>query len=270
MRIIKTTLLPLALLALCACEDQAASIQILQMQALDLGECTASTSEADSVGKGTIDLAINQNYRIRPYVQNNMLDVIAVNQFKETDGRIDTHDVLLTSAVIKYTALDQLSANIPAQVNIPVSGSVPVDGAAVMDVEVLTSAMIQEIRQSAEFLVFDAQSNVRPTRASVTLIIRVTLKGATLDGTEVESNEFAFPIEVCNGCSISYPPSAVDPNAGALPNCAGFDALEEISEVATTCPGALGRDGVFVDCRVCKGFAVDSIARQLCDPPVAP
>ena len=45
------------------------------------------------------------------------------------------------------------------------------------------------------------------------VLARVRAYGRTLGGTEIESGEFVFPIQVCRGCLISYPASAADETA---------------------------------------------------------
>src|SRR5262249_32037052 len=50
-----------------------------------------------------------------------------------------------------------------------------------------------------------------------TAVVRVF--GRTLGGTAVESGEWRFPINVCFGCLVVFPPDAIDPKLNVIPNC---------------------------------------------------
>lgn len=262
----RLTTLTLLACGLVACEDSEVRLQVVQMQPIDLETCTPSVDFTIALGNGVVDIALAQNYLISPVVVNKLLDVRVSKEFDETDGRIDTHDITLRSAIIEYTALDELEANIPSQVKLPISASVPVNGeGTIITVEALTPAMIEEIRSARQFLLFDSQNQLRPVRSSVQMILKMRLQGVTLDGKEVESNDFVFPLTICNGCRVTYPPDAIDTST-AVPTCVSTLATDVAPII--TCPGVLGQDNSFVDCVQCQGFAADSISRQLCQPPV--
>ncbi len=274
----RSKFIPLALLAgLVACEDREVSLQIIQMNRVDTTSCRVEVDLEQRLSVGRVDLSIADSYSIFPLVQNNLLDVTQVKKFTVEDGRINTHDILLKSAVIEYTALDQITAPLQETVVLPLSATIPLGTTLAMGVEVFSTAQLQLIRQAEEFLIFDSQSNVRPVRTSARIIVRLRLRGETLDGKDIESNEFTFPIEVCNGCLITYPPDAIDITAGQVPNCSNLGAVDAeietttgLSDINPGCFFVLGTDSNQVDCRDCLGFAVDSIARQLCQPPVTP
>ncbi len=276
MRATTATLLTLTLaLGALACEDRQVSLQIVQMNRVNPEACEVTTAIEERLSIGRVDLAIADSYSINPIVANNLLRATEVKSFTVTDGRIDTHDILLKSAVIEYTALDQIQAPLQDTVVVPISLTVPLNTTLAMGIEVLSTAQLQLIRQSPEFLIFDSQNQVRPVRTSARIIIRLRLRGETLDGKEIESNEFTFPVEVCNGCLVTYPPEAIDLTAGSVPNCRNLGEEDEetttgLDGIAPGCFFVLGTDFNQVDCRDCQGFAVDSIARQLCQPPVTP
>ncbi|MEO7094484.1 MAG: hypothetical protein ABI175_14610 [Polyangiales bacterium] len=80
---------------------------------------------------------------------------------------------------------------------------------------------------------------------------RFRVFGETLGGTEVTSNEYVFPIDVCYGCTVSFPSDSQD-KTRTTPNCLGTTAA-----TATVTPGQTpacfaGQDGV-TDCRNCRG-----------------
>lgn len=70
--------------------------------------------------------------------------------------------------------------------------------------------------------------------------------GQTLGGQHVESNEFQFPITVCNGCLVSFPAAANDPAQKPNPNC-----LSVSSTTIQAAPCRIGQDQP-VDCRICQ------------------
>ena len=112
----------------------------------------------------------------------------------------------------------------------------------------------------------------RPRRTDAEIIAHIRLKGETLDGREIESNEFLFPVRVCNGCMITYPADMLVDRSGVL-TCPPRDpSAEDVAGPADVplCPGSLGSDDSFVDCQTCQGLAIDSCARQLCQPPQIP
>lgn len=239
------------------CEDREVSLQIVQME-ID-GQCllqaTSSGGATNALGEGAVDLAITTNYAVFPRVTNNMLDVTEVNTFVARDGRIDTHDVVLKEAVIRYESDEGLPANLGDRRRVPLSGTIPVNASAVVGMTVLTPAMIEELRASPRFLVTDStDGSVFPVRTSVQVLMRIVLKGETLDGTDVTSNEFVFPVRVCNGCRVLYPPDAIDESAPVQPNCLRLPDPEAdtaiIERQACQLPGT---DNNFVDCRECPG-----------------
>jgi len=260
-------------LATVACEDREVSLVIRQAQPLDPAACAVSTNADEGLVRGTIDIAIAPNYVVFPFVENRMRDVVELKRFSNEDARIDTHDVVLRAAVVEYSALDQISADIPPSVRVPLSGSVPLNGNAVLGVEVLSNSMVENIRSAQEFLIFDSLNEVRASRASVQMIVKITLEGETLDGTEISSNELVFPLEICNGCRVSFPPSyvSIGENGPVCRPPLGEDGNPiTIEQDGDVCSGFLGRDGLFVDCLTCQGAAVDRIARQLCQPALTP
>jgi hypothetical protein len=78
--------------------------------------------------------------------------------------------------------------------------------------------------------------------------------GHTLGGESVESNEFGFPVQICNGCLVSFP-AAEQSLSLPTPNCALAGAS---GSTATSVPCIIGQD-LSVDCSACQGRAVCSV-----------
>jgi len=73
------------------------------------------------------------------------------------------------------------------------------------------------------------------------VVSEVIVRGRTLGGNELESGPFTFPISVCFGCALFFPPGVND----GLNACGG----EGEGEIETTCRP--GQDSL-VDCRLCR------------------
>jgi hypothetical protein len=256
-----------------ACEDREVSLVIRQAQPIVPGECEPSKAAEEGLSRGVVDIAIATNYVVYPFVENRMKNVVELKGFANSDARIDTHDVVLRAAVVEYSALDQISADIPASVRVPLSGTVPLNGNAVLGIEVLSNSMVENIRSAPEFLIFDSLNEVRASRASVQMIAKITLEGETLDGTDIVSNELVFPLEICNGCRVTFPNAfiSIGDQGPVCRQPVDADGAPVVIETdSEQCAAYLGTDGQFVDCLTCQGAAVDRIARQLCQPALTP
>lgn len=84
-----------------------------------------------------------------------------------------------------------------------------------------------------------------------TVLVNVKAFGRTLGGVDVESGTYAFPVSVCNGCTVDFS-SGNDPAVQPQPNC-----LKALDSGATR-PCSAGSDEP-TPCQVCRG-------RDACDP----
>jgi hypothetical protein len=97
-------------------------------------------------------------------------------------------------------------------------------------------------------------SSVAATLQRGTVVVKVRAFGTTLGGEDVESSELLFPIEVCDGCLVSFPADARDLTAdGADYQCkqATDDAAAPGGDVDQPCN--LGVD-IPAPCTVCSGL----------------
>jgi len=81
--------------------------------------------------------------------------------------------------------------------------------------------------------------------ASKRVIAYIKPYGQSLGGLHVEAGEFEWPVEVCNGCLVSFPVDAQDP-LRPTPNC--LNAGTGAASVAQPC--FFGQDQI-IDCRLC-------------------
>ncbi len=95
-------------------------------------------------------------------------------------------------------------------------------------------------------------------QVSKTVLINVKVFGTTLGGVEMESGEFQLPMQVCNGCLVTF--DGYDPTSKTQPN--NCDKAPETTST-TTGPCSLGADKS-VSCRLCRGLR----SPDVCDPNV--
>lgn len=79
----------------------------------------------------------------------------------------------------------------------------------------------------------------------VEVVANVILHGRTLGGTDVDTGEWQYPIDICNGCSVFFPADADDPSR------LGVDC-DVRGDAPLNCH--MGIDDP-VDCRTCAGVA---------------
>jgi len=101
-----------------------------------------------------------------------------------------------------------------------------------------------------------------PVHGTRRLIVRFKVFGQTLGGQSLESDEFQFPIDVCNGCLVVFPADSQDnalAQAENKPNCKAPLTSSGSSGAQSYPPPCVVGQEQLVDCRLCQGNAV-------CDP----
>jgi hypothetical protein len=98
-------------------------------------------------------------------------------------------------------------------------------------------------------------ASVAPKLQAGTVVAKVRAFGTTLGGEDVESAELLFPIEVCDGCLVSFPASARDSTADGTSYRCLLAADEKAAADAgnTAQPCSLGID-LPVPCTACSGL----------------
>ena len=100
-----------------------------------------------------------------------------------------------------------------------------------------------------------------PNRAvSRTVLINVKVFGKTLSGVDLESGEYQLPMQVCNGCLVSFaggldPAGPKDAQGNVIPNC----NKPLVTGTSTSVPCRTGQDEI-VPCQLCVGV------KKACDP----
>ena len=159
---------------------------------------------------GRLDVGLVRSYKAEFLVGNQLVPRGDPNQ-----PDTETSLVVIQGAVVRILKADgtQLSPSFtqPAAITIPPSsGSTP--GYAPITMMVIDAASVQSLGLSAA------------NPGTTTLVTYTRFFGKTLGGQSVESNEFAFPIDVCFGCLIGFSAADVNPTFKS-PNCAGIGSM---------------------------------------------
>ena len=268
----KTGIFLLLLLSLVACQDTEVGMQIVNIRPFDVENCQASDSEDIFLVSGIVDIALRDNYIVNPIVRNNLADVTQQKGLQASDARIATNGIVLKSAEIEYSPLDGIAGTIPTTRVIPLSGTVSEESSLLLfNFPLIESEVMEALRSSDTFFLID-EGTARPKRTSVTLLTSIRIKGETLDGRATESEPFLFPVEVCNGCMITFPSDLIEDRNGRLV-CATEPPVAATmagDSTVATCPGLVGIDGLSTNCLDCQGYAVNTFSRQLCQPVTLP
>ena len=240
-----------------ACFEDNVSFYILGAKSLS-GTCVADTAEAGPFqSAGTLDLIVTDlSYTFPALLKNVMPKSTDMKERQVGDMRSDTNGIQVRSAEITYDLGDDLERTIGAQVPgsfAPyTSGFVPsAGGVATVLFPVLHPALIEALASAIPDRTTDL------SRPGVTILTTVVVHGKTLDGTDVTTYPFLFPLTVCKGCLLSFPPDASE--GDGPPNCRDVSKVESAKT-----PCILGQDDP-VDCRLCRVQKPIS-KRTECDP----
>jgi hypothetical protein len=97
-------------------------------------------------------------------------------------------------------------------------------------------------------------ASVAPSLPRGTVVVKVRVFGTTLGGQDVESAELLFPIDVCDGCLVSFPPGDRDPAmSGTDYQCRQAADTTAMASTVTDGPCSLGIDFP-VSCIACSSL----------------
>jgi hypothetical protein len=183
-----------AALLFAACSDNRASIEITGRAAPGTGGCTFAAGGLKVLGTGTLDVAYGSGYGLAVYVKNNLEDPNVTAPGSVTDAkawRAEAVQVRLNPKgyLDRYGANPQLLA-VTGEAVLPLTGqTTPPNGESVEVVETLSSMMIQDLTAAA-----------RAANGRQRVVLGITLRGRTLDNARVDSGEWYYAVEVCEGC----------------------------------------------------------------------
>lgn len=226
-----------------ACAENDGSVFVVQVMAPPTpaadGTCTYTNSPTSAfLGGGTLDVGLATSYSPVMLLGNQL-----VARGNAQESRVETNRVQIQGSVVRVTdaaGTELRSYTVPASGFIDVaSGTTPGYG--------LASTTLVDPDTAASL-----RTALAGSASTRTLISYVKFFGQTLGGTHVESGEYQFPIAVCYGCLVSFPPGSTDASQ-PTPNCKNAIGGSSGGTVATPC--RLGQDQVS-DCRLCQGISV--------------
>jgi hypothetical protein len=219
----KALLITLALgLGASGCADNESSLFVEGILDISSSDCVARPdASATFLSIGVLDVGLADGYIAAVQVGNQV-----TQQGNRDKLRTETSRIHLEGATGSVFTVDgqELDFEVIGTGFVhPASGTDP--GLAAMFVNIVTSQQIQTLRDAGP-------------AAWGQMVVRFRVYGTTLGGKEIESGDYDFPISVCNGCLIEYPPSANSAPAGMPYECGGGD--DENTEEANVC--FLGQD----------------------------
>lgn len=276
-RIGMTAALLLVALLGSACVEDIGAMLVVHNERLGQGCEFAPALEGNFLARGTLDITLANRYVMFPTIQNQLqpsseVKIVpqgggggAVGDFRDTLN--EGNAIVLEGATVSFTTPPNVTFTLPQNVFIPVSGTVQPTSVVTTALEVLSVEIGNIVRQAPEF--FNGNAFIRGN--VVTVLVSVKFSGRTSSGTEVESNEFTFPLDICAGCLVVYAPGTLFLDDDNSLTCdEGKASLEgDVTGAANTnitTPCFIGQDDP-VDCRLCRTLAADdATADGLCDP----
>jgi hypothetical protein len=208
-----------------------------------MGECLTDASPSNlSLLEGSLDVAIRTHYEA----------TLLVGFQSQSDGGAQPGPgVALQEAVARLE--DPTGQVVWGPFSIPLTGFADTPGPNGVSYAITNVTLV-----GSDFAVAVA-STLQSSRSLVRRFKSVVrVRGKKVGGAAIESDEFGFPLSVCYGCLVVYPPDANDPLVNPQPNC----RLLPPTGSSVVKPCRPGQDDS-VDCRVCKEFLPTS---PLCEP----
>ncbi len=133
-----------------------------------------------------------------------------------------------------------------------------VDGRALLDPFSAIATGFVDASSGTDAALAIMSATLIPSKAADALpdgvvVAKVRVFGTSLGGEEIESNELAFPIELCTGCLVSYPASARDLTADGDDYTCKL-AEDDTATTDTDLPCTVGLD-LPVPCTACSGVS---------------
>lgn len=208
-------------LAATACQENESVLFIVGVLDVDRSDCVASAqADASMLAEGTLDLSLRRGYRAALLVGSHLTPRGSRDQI-----RTETARFYLQGAEVTLTDLQGQLLNLGATSNPystigtgfvnPASGDDA--GYGVTFVDIVPPGLDSLVDQR--------------------VISRVRAYGTTLGGAELESNEYIFPITICNGCLIQYGTGTANPQPGGAYLCQTVTTADDEPEFTGCFPG---------------------------------
>ncbi len=214
-------------------------IEQMQLPAMTGGVCSIpSTTSAPHIDNGTFDVALGGSYSVLPLLQNTISATVRLQGFVVELREGSPEGVLVG-----------LPFTVAQTVTIPEADGGP--GRRAASVEVIPQQVAAALRSAVCVINPNPPTTAacpvpRYTSADRRVVVKLRAFGETPSGSEVETPTYIFPISVCCGCLVTFPPDSRAPmTLHRSPNCN--------QGVAPQSPAScrIGQD-LPVDCRLCS------------------
>ncbi len=232
-------------------ENEASAFFVQGNQAIDeKSNCELQSSGGAQVMRpfGVLDLSLANSYLLFPTVESNIPTTEEVNAKGASQLMTDSSTIQILGATVSYDVDPLIESEIAARTGAAIpddtfvytTGMVESGDKGLAAFEAIPSHIGELFRQAT--LIMDT-----PYAASQ-ILARVTIEGQLQSGETVKSNEFIFPITLCNQCLLFYP----------VPDCTDLASDPEVS-----IPCFYGQDDA-VDCRLCYTLAKSPADAEKC------
>lgn len=223
-----------------SCADNNSSLFVVGVMVPDPTTCIATPdATAPFLSNGVLDLAFTRSYTGVVLVGNQLTERGSREQLRTETSRISLRGAEVTLTTVDGRELGNYSTVGTGFVNAS-AGDVP--AYASMAVNIIPSAL----------------GNNPALLAAGSVVAKIRVFGDTLGNIAVTSSELTFPINICEGCLVTYPSSAADPAQAGGPYLCTTAASTQTSDEAAPC--VIGQDQSF-PCTAC------SAALDLCRDP---
>ena len=208
---------------------------------INQSDCVAKGDKNGAVlAKGRLDLAFSSSYTARLLVGNQFQSAASTTSAPETE-RVTLSGADVSLATAGGTPLEHYSTV----------------GTGFIDAAADTAAY----GAMAATLIPTGLHEVASLQGDEPLVATIKVTGEALDGTKMTSSALTFPIDVCTGCLVQYPPEAADPTQATG---AGYRCATAAPAGPGPMPCTLGQDMPF-SCIQCAA------ANEICrDPSLNP
>lgn len=248
---------------LMGCVDNTVSLFIRQVQAPILaGTVCSFTNDPASpfVPVGVLDVTLASSYRLTPLLANQLITRANMDQ-----GRAETSFLNIEGFVVELHEnspdgpLIGPAFSIYQTVVVPPSLAAGTPGYAAANIEVIPPQVVSALSNAVCVVdpTFPTSAECpvpRFSSANRRVIVKLTAFGEALNQAGIESVPFYWPVNVCCGCLIQFPPESDSPEAVySGPDCRNGAAIQSLGNCS------LGQDYP-VDCRAC------SSTNRFCNP----
>jgi hypothetical protein len=216
-------LIPVLALVAVACADNRSSIEILGRAApSDETACTFTAGGEFRQGPGTLDVSSRFGglpgylaYQLEVYLNNNLTDPTELSPESLSSAKAFRAE----AAKVRVNPKDYTDSFAPSPALLPFQGenTIPLDGAtiepggkSVQLVDAISPALGQQL------------ADALPVGESRRVVLGISIQGRTLDNQFLESAEWFFPIDVCDGCLLTGLTACVAGGTISQGNCFGF------------------------------------------------